>query len=109
MPGLALACAANSGDGGNCRASLKSASMAAEGCCVGVVMRAAWPRTLGFLVCALLLSAALGGTSDARRPDGPPATGLKNVAYAKQPPDFWFDLGAGPTRLRALVRKPVVL
>jgi peroxiredoxin len=82
--------------------------MASEGC-VGVVMRAAWPRTLGFLVCVSVLAASLGGTSDARRREDPSATGLKNVAYAKQPPDFAFDLGSGPTRLRALVGKPVVL
>jgi thiol-disulfide isomerase/thioredoxin len=72
-------------------------------------MRAAWPRTLGFLVCALLLAASLGGTSEARRHGAPPATGLKNVAYAKPPPDFSFDLGTGPERLRDLVGKPVVI
>lgn len=83
--------------------------MAAEGCCVGVVMRAAWPRTPGFLVCALLLVVSLGGTSEARRHDAPPATGLKNLAYAKPPPDFSFDLGTGPERLRDLVGKPVVI
>src|SRR6202051_2466710 len=83
--------------------------MAAEGCCVGVVMRAAWPRTPRFLVCALLLAVSLGGTSEARRHDAPPATGLKNVAYAKPAPDFSFDLGTGPERLRDLVGKPVVI
>ena len=72
-------------------------------------MRAAWPRTPGFLVCALLLVASLDGTSEARRHDAPSATGLKNVAYAKPPPDFAFDLGTGPERLRDLVGKPVVI
>lgn len=60
-------------------------------------------------MCAVALAASLCGTSDARRRDAEPATGLKNVAYAKQPPDFAFDFGNGPTRLRALVGKPVVL
>jgi thiol-disulfide isomerase/thioredoxin len=72
-------------------------------------MRAAWPRTLGFLVLACILVAALGGVSDARRRDAQPATGLKNVAYAKTPPDFAFDLGTGTTHLHDLVGKPVVL
>jgi len=83
--------------------------MASEGCCVGVVMRGAWPRTLGFLVCLLALGASLAGSSEARRHDAQPATGLKNVAYAKPPPDFAFDLGAGQTHLHELVGKPVVL
>jgi len=72
-------------------------------------MRAPWPRALGFLVCAGALAATLSGTSDARRHDAQPSTGLKNVAFAKPPPDFTFDLGTGPTRLRLLVGKPVVL
>lgn len=58
---------------------------------------------------AAVLGVSLGGTSEARRRDAQPDTGLKNVAYAKQPPDFALDLGSGPTRLRALVGKPVVL
>jgi thiol-disulfide isomerase/thioredoxin len=72
-------------------------------------MRAGWPRALGFLVCALVLAALFGGTSEARRHDPQPATGLRNVAYAKPPPDFAFDLGTGQTRLRELVGKPVVI
>lgn len=38
-----------------------------------------------------------------------PSTGLRTVAFAKAPPDFTFDVGAGPERLSALVGKPVVL
>ncbi len=38
-----------------------------------------------------------------------PSTGLRTVAFAKAPPDFTFDAGAGPTRLGDLVGRPVVI
>ncbi len=39
----------------------------------------------------------------------PQSTGLRAVAFAKVPPDFTFDAGAGPERLSTLFGKPVVL
>ena len=38
-----------------------------------------------------------------------PSTGLATVAYAKPPPDFTFDAGAGPRRLDTLFGRPVVV
>ncbi len=38
-----------------------------------------------------------------------PQTGLRTVAFAKVPPDFTFDTGAGPEKLSALFGKPIVL
>jgi thiol-disulfide isomerase/thioredoxin len=38
-----------------------------------------------------------------------PQTGLRTVAFAKVPPDFTFDTGAGPERLSARFGKPIVL
>jgi peroxiredoxin len=58
--------------------------------------------TLALMVCALLPSAA-----PARRPA--PSTGLRALAFAKMPPDFTYDVGAGAHRLDELVGKPVVL
>lgn len=82
--------------------------MASVGC-VGVVMRAAWPPTVRFLVATLALGILFSAASEARGKKSDASTGLKNIAYAKLPPDFGFDLGAGPERLRDLVGRPVVL
>lgn len=38
-----------------------------------------------------------------------PTTGLPAIAYAKPPPDFTFDGTRGPTRLRLLAGRPVVV
>jgi|GEM_PF-818992 len=110
MPGLALAWAAKFGGGGNWRASLKSASMASEGC-AGVVMRPAFQRLARIFICALAVAAiALPAASSARaRRDAQPATGLKTISYAKTPPDFTFDAADGPEKLSALRGRPVVL
>jgi thiol-disulfide isomerase/thioredoxin len=70
-------------------------------------MRAAWPPAVRFLVATLALAVIVSATSEARGKKS--STGLKNLAYAKLPPDFAFDLGAGPERLRDLVGRPVVL
>ncbi len=51
---------------------------------------------------------ALSSGADARR-HGPPSTGLPSIAFAKAPPDFTFDLGAGPRRLEDYLGMPVVL
>ena len=45
----------------------------------------------------------------ARRRVSGVSTGLRNLVYAKPPPDFAFDLGGGREDLDALVGKPVVL
>jgi thiol-disulfide isomerase/thioredoxin len=70
-------------------------------------MRAAWPRTVGFLVATLGLAVAAAGSAGARAHE--PSTGLKTLAFAKAPPDFGFDVGDGPKHLRDLVGRPVVL
>jgi thiol-disulfide isomerase/thioredoxin len=70
-------------------------------------MRAAWPRTVGFLVATLALSVTTAGSAGARTHE--PSTGLKTLAFAKAPPDFGFDIGDGPKHLRDLVGRPVVL
>lgn len=38
-----------------------------------------------------------------------PSTGLRALRFAKSPPDFSYDVGAGTHRLDELVGKPVVL
>jgi thiol-disulfide isomerase/thioredoxin len=49
-----------------------------------------------------------GGAARAHH-DAGPSTGLKTVSYAKVPPDFSYDIGAGETRLSAQFGKPVVI
>jgi peroxiredoxin len=59
---------------------------------------------------ALLLAAvAVWPSSAGARRHREPSTGLRTVAFAKPPPDFSFDTGSGPTRLEALVGRPVVI
>jgi thiol-disulfide isomerase/thioredoxin len=71
-------------------------------------MRAAWPQTARFLVAMLVLAALVAPASEAHGKKSD-STGLKNLWYAKPPPDFTFDLGNGPERLRDLIGRPVVL
>jgi len=59
-------------------------------------------------VLLIALTAAWPSSAGARR-HREPSTGLATVAFAKAPPDFSFDGGAGPTRLDALVGRPVVI
>jgi peroxiredoxin len=59
------------------------------------------------LACACL--AVAWPTSAGARRHAAPETGLRTVAFAKAPPDFTFDTGAGPERLDALVGRPVVI
>jgi thiol-disulfide isomerase/thioredoxin len=62
----------------------------------------ALPRTLGAVaLCAAVVSSA---TTSARGSTVSPAVSVK-----RPPPDFTFDVGAGPQRLRDLVGHPVVL
>ena len=60
---------------------------------------------VGALLTALVPS---GGAARSHRDSGP-STGLKTIAYAKIPPDFTYDLGAGETRLSAQFGKPIVV
>ncbi len=69
----------------------KFASRSAATALLLLAVTAAWPSAVG-----------------AHRNRGP-ATGLRTVAFAQAPPDFSFDAGAGPTRLAALVGRPVVI
>jgi len=65
-------------------------------------------RRVAFALLALS-AAALPSSAHARRPAGRPVTGLRSVSYAQPPPDFAFDEGLGPERLKALRGKPVVI
>jgi peroxiredoxin len=56
---------------------------------------------------ALIAAAVVPSAAGARH--RAPSTGLRTVAFAHAPPDFTFDAGAGPTRLAALVGRPVVI
>jgi peroxiredoxin len=59
---------------------------------------------------ALAVAAILGGPAPAgARRDTSHDTGLRTVFYAKPPPDFSFDIGAGNERLRSLQGKPAVI
>jgi peroxiredoxin len=60
------------------------------------------------VVGSMLLPLGVTGEVSAKRSHAP-ATGLRTVAFAKAPPDFTFDDGAGPTHLAALTGKPVIL
>jgi cytochrome c biogenesis protein CcmG, thiol:disulfide interchange protein DsbE len=55
------------------------------------------------------LSLALGSFPNAAAAHRGPQTGLRAIAFAKTPPDFTFDAGAGPERLSTLFGKPIVL
>jgi len=59
-------------------------------------------------VLLIALTAAWPSSAGARR-HREPSTGLATVAFAQAPPDFSFDGVAGPTRLDALVGRPVVI
>jgi peroxiredoxin len=59
-------------------------------------------------VLLIALTAAWPSSAGARR-HREPSTGLRTVAFSQTPPDFSFDAGAGPTRLDALVGRPVVI
>jgi thiol-disulfide isomerase/thioredoxin len=54
------------------------------------------------------LAVALATGADARR-HTVPSTGLSGVRYDAAPPNFTFDLGAGPTSLAALAGRPVLI
>jgi cytochrome c-type biogenesis protein len=55
-----------------------------------------------------LVTLSLAAPAAASR-SSPPSTGLRAIAYAKQPPDFAYDAGQGPRHLRDSLGKPVVL
>jgi len=54
------------------------------------------------------VAVALATGADARR-HTVQSTGLSGVRFDAAPPNFTFDLGAGPTSLAALVGRPVLL
>ncbi len=57
----------------------------------------------------LTIALVASAPAAAHRRIDPSATPLRKIAYAKPPPDFEFELGRGPTHLRDLVGRPVVL
>ncbi|HTV72964.1 MAG TPA: TlpA disulfide reductase family protein [Candidatus Acidoferrales bacterium] len=58
-----------------------------------------WKHALGFLALVLALSAQTPA----------PSTGLDGIAYGNAPPDFGYDVGAGPQRLALLTGSVVVI
>ena len=56
-----------------------------------------------------VLTLLLGSLPNAAAAHRGPQTGLRTIAFAKTPPDFTFDTGAGPERLSTLFGKPIVL
>src|SRR5665213_4259638 len=97
MPGCALACAANAGEGGNARLSSESASIACEFIRRFLRERCATPAegtTVGFsaLVLALLAS-----------------TGLAGVRYGAPPPDVSLPAASGVGTLGFEKGKPAVI
>jgi peroxiredoxin len=56
---------------------------------------------------ALIVAGGLPSAAGARH--RAPTTGLRTISFAQPPPDFTFDAGEGPTRLAALVGRPVVI
>jgi len=64
------------------------------------------PHRFALFAALTLVLGAMPGMADARHT---PQTGLRTIAFAKVPPDFTFDTGAGPERLSSHFGKPVVL
>jgi thiol-disulfide isomerase/thioredoxin len=58
---------------------------------------------------AVTLAPSAGSAWPHPHRDATPSTGLRSISYAKPPPDFAYDVGAGDSRLSALQGKPVVL
>ncbi len=69
------------------------------------------PLVRASIACAAIFAIAslLGWPNQALAKRRGAATGLRTVAFAKPPPDFTFDAGAGPTHLSALFGRPVVI
>jgi thiol-disulfide isomerase/thioredoxin len=67
--------------------------------------RSSWWRIA--ILALLCLGLPLGGLARGR-PQAP-QTGLKTVAFGVRPPDFAYDLGAGPTHLSGQYGRPIVI
>ena len=73
------------------------------------VIRLVRPSSCLGLIAAFALLCGPRSEALAKRHPAAPSTGLRAVAYAKPPPDFTFAGANGPTHVRDLAGRPVVI